>query len=492
MVNDPNTEARWAPRLTPSARWALAALSGLLNGAGFIWLGPLALIANVPLLCALWGARTAATAAGLGGLVGVLAGAHIYGILDYGAWILVAFSLYTGSQMVLYGLLMRALWGRAGPAFDVALPALVWALTEWIRTLGPLSMPASYVGNIADLPAFAPWLALAPHTGGLGVSTLIALAQSVVFHLTFVGGRHRRPALLAAALLALAGLAGHLAPPPLGDRPLTVAGVQGGLANSQYRAALADPAVMREVVATYETLTRAALDSGADLVVWPETAVRAPVLDTPALRARLFPRADDRGVLIAGLIGRDPDGRSQNLAVALAPGGRELGRQPKVRLVPGTEAHFTPGAAWAPLDTPAGRVGALICLESVYPHAGRALAAAGAELLVVMSNDAGFGRSPITDHMTRRAIVRALETGRWLLRVGQAGVTTLIDPRGGRHGALGLFEPGILRGEARLRDDLTLYVRLGDWWMALCGALLALGALAAWRRSRAVSARSTT
>lgn len=486
------TDPRSAPRLTLSARWALATLAGLLNGAGFIYAGPLALIANVPLLCALWGAPSATTAAGLGGIVGVLAGAHIYGILDYGAWILVAFSLYTGSQMVIYGLLMRALWGRAGPAFDVALPALVWALTEWIRTLGPLSMPASYVGNIADSPAFAPWLALAPHTGGLGVSTLIALAQSVVFHLIFVGGRHRRPALAAVALIALVGLAGAVWPPPLGDRPITVAGVQGGLGNAQYRAALADPATQREVVATYEALTRQALDSGADLVVWPETAVRAPVLETPALRARLFPRADDRSVLIAGLIGRDAAGNNQNLAVAIGPGGAEVGRQPKVRLVPGTEAHFAPGAAWAALETPTARVGALICLESVYPAAARALAASGAEILVVMSNDAGFGRSPITRHMSNRATVRALETGRWLLRVGQAGITTLIDPRGGWHGALGLFEPGVLRGEARLRSDRTLYVRWGDWWMLLVGAALLGGAIVAWRRSRAESARSTT
>lgn len=495
MIVAPTHAGRWAPALCAEARWALAALSGLLNGAAFIYFGPLALVANVPLLCALWGARSATQAALLGGLVGVLGGAHIYGILDYGAWILVAFSLYTGSQMVIYGLLMRLLWGRvagpAGKAIDVALPALVWALTEWIRTIGPLSMPASYVGGIADVAWLRPWLALAPHTGGLGVSTLLALCGSVVWHLAFVGRSHRPAALGAAGFIGLVGIAGAVAPPPLGERTITVAGVQGGLANAQYRAAQADPAAMRDVVATYEALTRQALAARPDLVVWPETAVRAPVLETAALRARLFPRADDTSTLIAGLVARDAEGRGYNLAVAIAPGGDEIGRQAKVRLVPGVEAHFTPGPAWRPIATPAGRIGALICLESVYPIGARALAARGAELLVVMSNDAGFGRSPITDHMTRRAAIRAVETGRWLLRVGQAGITTLIDPRGRAHGALGLFEPGVLRGEARLRSDPTLYVRWGDWWMGLCGALLLLAAALA-LRSRRVSARSTT
>ena len=123
----------------------------------------------------------------------------------------------------------------------------------------------------------------------------------------------------------------------------------------------------------------------------------------------------------------------------------------------------------------------MICLESVYPDAGRALAAEGAELLVVMSNDAGFGRSPITRHMTHRAAVRALETGRWLLRVGQAGITTLIDPRGQTTTSLGLFEPGVVTGTAMRRDDKTLFVAWGDWWAALL--LLILG-WATWARRR--------
>jgi apolipoprotein N-acyltransferase len=127
-------------------------------------------------------------------------------------------------------------------------------------------------------------------------------------------------------------------------------------------------------------------------------------------------------------------------------------------------------------------VGVLICLESVYPEIGRTLTAAGAELLVVISNDAGFGRSPIAHHMTNRAIVQAVENGRWLLRVGQAGITTLIDPTGAMHGRLDLFEHGVLRGTARRRADLTLYTRFGDWWMGVVALWLGVAVFRA-RRS---------
>ncbi|MCA9541836.1 MAG: apolipoprotein N-acyltransferase, partial [Myxococcales bacterium] len=234
----------------------------------------------------------------------------------------------------------------------------------------------------------------------------------------------------------------------------------------------------------YATLSAQAYAAGVDLAVWPETAVRAPVLETPALRTRLFPPVNSRTTLIAGLIGTDPEGHRYNLGAAIAPGGAELARQAKVRLVPGTEAHFTAGAAWRPLPTPAGRIGVMICLESVYPDAARTLVGEGAELLTVLSNDAGFGRSPITRHMTHRAAVRALETGRWLVRAGQAGISAIIDPRGQVRAQLGLFRPGVLLGEVRLRDDQTPFVRHGGWWMALCGTLLALGALAAAIRAR--------
>ena len=139
----------------------LATLAGLLNGIAFVFVGPAALIANVPLLWVLHQPAARRTHALLGGLVGLLGGMHIYGILDYGWLLFVGFSVYTASQMVIFALLHRALVRRVGPLFDVLLPALLWTLTEWIRTLGPLAMPASYVGCIADTPWLRPWLWLA-------------------------------------------------------------------------------------------------------------------------------------------------------------------------------------------------------------------------------------------------------------------------------------------------------------------------------------------
>ena len=474
-AHDPDT-------MSSSLRWALATLAGFLNGAAFVYVGALALIANVPLLLALRGCRRPWIAAGLGGWVGFLGGVHIYGIVDYGWLLFWGFALYTGSQMVLYGVLIHGLWGRRGRGADVLLPALVWGLTEWIRTLGPLAMPASYVGCIAEVGWLRPWLALAATTGGLGVSFSIALVQSVVFHAIVDIRAYARPLGIAAGALGAIGVAGLLAPPALGEQPISIVGVQGGLPNDRYAAALADPAVMREVVGTYERLTQRAYATGADLVVWPETALRVPVLRRPELRHRLLPGPNDRSVLIAGLPTNDANGQRHNAALAIAPGGVVLDGYHKVRLVPNHEAEYTPGIAWSPLRTPVASVGVMICLESVYPQSARELTQKGAELLLVLSNDAGFRNTPISRHMTHRSIVRAVENGRWLLRVGQAGISALIDPTGRVHARLPLFKPALLRGQVRLRRDLTPFARWGNVCVLLIIAALAVVGLRARRR----------
>ncbi len=456
-----------------SRRLLLATVAGLLSGAGYIWTGPLVLFALVPLMAALHGETVWWRCALYGALTGFLGGLHIYGILDYGWFLWIGFALYIASQMALYGLLWRALWGRRR-YLDPLLVALIWTLTEWLRTLGPLAMPASYAGCVADTAWLRPWLWLTPFVGGLGLSFLVSLFQGVVYHGLFHWRSHRGPALGALAFIALTGLVGGLTPPDLGAQEVKMIGVQGGLANHRYRAAEADPAAARDLIATYETLSKQAYLRGADLVVWPETAIRVPVYDHYELATRLFPPEGSRSTLIAGVRYDTREG-SRNLASAIGPGGYVGDHYTKVRLVPGTEAYLTPGHSYTPLQTASGAVGVMICLESVHPGSARDQVRAGAELLVVMSNDAGFGRSPITDHMTRRATVRAVENGRWLMRVGQAGITTLIDPRGQSHGRMGLFVPGLLEGVARRRDDLTFSAAHPDWvmWLVVAGLLFA-------------------
>jgi apolipoprotein N-acyltransferase len=269
---------------------------------------------------------------------------------------------------------------------------------------------------------------------------------------------------------------GALDPPDSTGERLRVAGLQGGFSNAHYKAAEADPSLSRELIATYTQLVAEARATQAELIVWAESAVRAPLLTSQELQARLFPTASEAWTLIGGLAHTDPDARSYNLAISVER-GQLIDRYAKVKTVPGVEARFTPGERWRSLKTQWGKVGVLICFESIYPHAGRALALDGARLLLILSNDAGFGETPISHHMNNRAIVRAVELGRWMMRVGQAGITSIVSPSGVVSAQLGLFEAGILSGELRLRDELSPYARWGLWWLwlvalAICPCLV--------------------
>ena len=438
-------------------RFGLALLAGILNGIAFIWVGSFSLFANVPLLFALHRASSPFERMALGSLVGFFAGVHIYGIAHYGWFLLIIFACYTASQMLLYGLLFHYLWQRLGSWGRLSVPVLLWTLTEWIRNLGSLSMPASYAGNIALDTWLSPWLYLAPYLGGLGVSACVALCQSCIFLACLDRVYYRTQVISGLSVLCLAGFFGFLNPPNLGSTSRSVIAVQSGLHNSRYNAAKVDPMVNAEVIKTFEVLTQQAYESEPDLVIWPETALRVPVLDDPQLMARLFPTATQHSTLIAGL----PVTRNNqrfNAALSISK-GKVVDQVNKVKLVLGTEDHFTPGQYHRALDNGTERIGIMICLEAVYPHIGQLLVRDGAEFLVVMSNDAGFGDSPITHHMTRRAVMRALETGRWLVRVGQAGLSVVVTPRGEIVNSLDLFSPELMAHDIRLRSDQTLYVR---------------------------------
>ena len=112
--------------------------------------------------------------------------------------------------------------------------------------------------------------------------------------------------------------------------------------------------------------------------------------------------------------------------------------------------------------------GVFICYEATYPGEVRRFAAAGAQLLINISNDGWFGRSAAAEQHLRMARVRAVENRRWIVRSTNNGFTVSIDPYGR------IFQP--LRPDVRaavdlpydFRTDETIYTRYGDWFAWLC------------------------
>jgi len=147
------------------------------------------------------------------------------------------------------------------------------------------------------------------------------------------------------------------------------------------------------------------------------------------------------------------------------------------------------------------RLGALICYEDIFPALSRASVRAGAEVLVVNTNNGWFGEGAAAYQHAAHAVLRAVETRRPVLRAGNAGWSGWIDECGAiravltqdrKTGAVRFVpaergEPAgtvYFRGsatvpvtrDARFIGVETLYVRWGDWFVALSAAL----ALSTW------------
>jgi apolipoprotein N-acyltransferase len=194
-------------------------------------------------------------------------------------------------------------------------------------------------------------------------------------------------------------------------------------------------------------------------------------------------------------------------AKLLAPDGAVGLRYHKVRLVPFGEyvplqplltlggrhaaklvrqvADFTPGTEAMVGEVDGHRVGASICYEAIFPDFVRQFAAAGADLLVNVTNDGWYGRTSAPYQHLAMARFRAVENGRYLVRAANTGISAVVDSRGRLLARTQLFERTYLVREVPLLAGTTFYTRHGDVFAWACfGASVAFTASLLFRRRR--------
>ncbi|WP_414433548.1 apolipoprotein N-acyltransferase [Alcanivorax sp. IL1] len=247
----------------------------------------------------------------------------------------------------------------------------------------------------------------------------------------------------------------------------------------------------------YHELTR---EIPADtLVLWPESAMTEFYQTiTDFIEDEGNQLADRNGALITGIPWRsvsDADITYRNSIAAiplrdsendservyhkqkLVPFGEYVPMQSLIRgLIPFFDlpmSGFTPGDPSQPnLQVLGHTVAPFICYEILYPQLV-ASRSHDADVLVTISNDAWFGSSAGPVQHFQMARLRALETGRWLLRGTNNGVTAVIDHQGRIVDALPQFERDVLYSHYQPRTGITPFMALGVWpWLVLSGLLL--------------------
>jgi apolipoprotein N-acyltransferase len=452
-------------------------------------LGWLAWISLVPLLLAIRTA-TPGEAFRLGFVAGVIAyGGLMEWVRLFGlpAWIMLSIGMagFLGTFAAGAVTLVRR-YGRGGGG-DAWLWAgpLTWVAVELIRSVGPLGFPWGLLGLTQYRTPVV--LSLAPWVGVLGLGGMIALVNVVIAGAIgdVMGGRRIGAASIGAGVLVgillVVGNAVREAPPAA---MRIVAAVQPNV-RPQTKG---DPATVPAIIADLLKQTDDARTSGAEIIVYPETAVPIDLSAAAAVRAEIARRAGP-AVVAVGTILPGP----QNGVLVLGAEGRVLGRYAKRRLVPFGEAGVRPGEDAAPVQTPGGAIGLAICYESAFTDLITPIASNGADVLAVLTNDGWFGVSAGPAQHAAHAVLRAAETRRTVIRAANTGTSMLILPGGAILAAQPLGTKGVLVAAVPVGGPRTPYVRWG--WLiaplALAGWLVAAAPIgwAAVRRSKAAALR---
>jgi apolipoprotein N-acyltransferase len=418
----------------------------------------------------------------------------------------------------LAGYLYARVPGPAVVKLAAAAPAL-WTLAEWTRSWIFTGFPWLAVGY-SQVPA-SPLSGYAPVIGLYGISLATAATAGLIavlwqrYHTRDEGGGIRAEgkagtsgtwsslilhssSLILVALWATGfGLKQVAWTQPAGDA-ITVSLIQGNVSQDlKWRP--------EELSATLDAYLDLVSVAPGRLIVLPETAlplfmdqIPPGYLEALAARARR-----NRGDLLIGVPERARGGEYFNSVVSLGSSPAQTYR--KSHLVPfGEFIPLRPVLGWVvgvlaiplqdfsrgsldqrPLEVAGQRVAADICYEDAFgEEIIRQLPAA--TLLVNVSNIAWFGRSIAPRQHLQMSQMRALETGRYMLRATNTGMTAVIDPHGRVEATAPEFARAVLTREVRGHEGATPFVTIGNFGaLALCSALIA-AAFVAGARAKAL------
>ncbi|MBF0528622.1 MAG: apolipoprotein N-acyltransferase [Deltaproteobacteria bacterium] len=264
-----------------------------------------------------------------------------------------------------------------------------------------------------------------------------------------------------------------------------------------------------KTMVTYRDLTFKAAKEKPWLTVWPETAAPFFYLRDQATTDWLNKVVMETGrpLLFGAPAYEESSGLTKyyNRAYLLDGQAKVMGYYDKAHLVPYGE--YVPLKEYFPFiskitqavgDYYSGqpgklvqldglKIGVLICFESIFPELARTSVTQGADYLVVITNDAWFGRSSAPAQHLVQSALRAIETRRAVIRAANTGISALISPSGRIETTLDLFVRDTLTGRVSRLTEKTIYTTIGDLAPQIClGVTILIFTIAIIRRKHAI------
>ena len=406
-----------------------------------------------------------------------------------------------------------------------------WCVLEWIRTWILTGFPWNLLA-VSQWKEY-PIIQIASYTGVYGISFIIvffniALGDAILRYYSifrYNNGRGKRPvslylALLLIALIFMFGVIqiNKLQNIETGTVQLKTAVVEGNIPQCR----VYNEQEANHALEVYTKYSNDILLFNPDILIWPESAVPQPLRGSGFLSQKY--RSEIGGLLnkfhVPILLGTTDFGFDEtgtngevpihNSALYINGKGKVVDKYNKIHIVPWGE--YTPGEnlfpfiyiyPWIKKTFGMGRSlspgtkntifdlkkdvrgAVLICYEDVFPEVARDHVLAGANLLILITNDAWYPTSDEPAQHLAQAVFRAVENGRTMVRVGNCAGTCVVQPTGAITDSLfhkidsktgGLIPDPTKRGagaaifDVNIQDNppLTFYTKYGNVFILLC------------------------
>ena len=374
--------------------------------------------------------------------------------------------------------------------------ASLWIVFEWFSTLTWTGVPWGrlYMGQ-AD---YLPMMQSASLFGSYFISLLILMVNGLLAYALC----YRRKELLCGGVCAgliLGNLTFGLVRTRVNfqtENTVTAAVIQGNISSHEKW----ETSTTFRMMEIYEDLTQKAAAEGAELIIWPETTVTVALNRSRSMQNFVCRVAEENQItLIVGALFEDETGEYNSLFMVHPDGSISEQRYDKRHLVPfgeyvpmrklisivipplaelsALELELTPGDTSALFDTQWGKIGSMICFDSIYETLGLQSVRDGAELMVISSNDSWFKDSKAIYQHQSQAQFRAIEEGKYLLRSANTGISTVLTPGGEILSWIDPLESGYAVEQVSLRTQQTLYSVIGNTLVYLCGGFCVMVAV---------------
>ena len=396
-------------------------------------------------------------------LIGVLSGVMALFYCLVGFIISYAYQLFKSKYLVL-----------------TLLAPAIWTLSELLRGYAFTGFPWLTVGYSQSSTFLSAW---APIGGVYLVSFIVSLIAGYCLLIS----SKIRPLLSLFSVLIIIGSSFFIRPiewTERVDKEFSVALVQGAVAQEKKW-------LTTEFIRTLTLYRNSLLNlENTNLVIWPEVAIPAYAENVKGYLDELesILKQQNIDLLMLGINTKGKNGEVFNSVITLGGDNRVYHKR---HLVPFGEYFPVPNfiREWLQKmklphrDTSIGPevqemlklnqyfIATSICYEDIFGYELLDYQPL-ANVLVNVTNNAWFGESIASSQHFQMSRMRAIETGRYLLRSTNTGITAIVMPDGNIQKELEPYNFSILKGNFYPMKDETPYSRFGDLFVILLMTLI--------------------